>query len=231
MENKIVAIITARGGSKGLPRKNVLDLCGKPLIAHTIEAAIKSSIFDKIIVTTDDEEIKEVSIKYGADVINRPKELASDTASSLDVIEHSLYSLIELGETYTHFVLLQPTSPLRNEIHIKDSWTTYLDTSSNSLVSVSEVEHPPQKMLIQNKNGDILPLTKWEDLTKPRQQLEKAYQPNGAIYICNIENFLGTKNIFLETLHIFIMDKENSLDIDNMNDLDQVKRIIDERNK
>jgi len=219
MKNKLIAIITARGGSKGLPRKNVLDLCGKPLIAHTIESAINSNIFHKIIVSTDDKEIKEVSIKYGADVIDRPKELATDTASSLDVIEHSLSSLIELGENYTHFVLLQPTSPLRNEIHIKDSWTTYLDTNANSLVSVVEVEHPPQKMLIQNKSGDILPLTKWEDLTKPRQQLENAYQPNGAIYISKIKNFLLNKNIFEKPLKIFKMDIDSSIDIDSSFDL------------
>ncbi|MBD3842433.1 MAG: acylneuraminate cytidylyltransferase family protein, partial [Campylobacterales bacterium] len=209
----IIAIITARGGSKGLPRKNVLELAGKPLIAHTIDAALQSKIFEKVIVTTDDQEIKEVSLKYGAEVIDRPDELATDTASSLDVIEHTLLQLKENGEEYSHFILLQPTSPLRNAIHIQEAWKKYVQEKASSLVSVTEVEHPPQKMLIE-KDGKIEPLTTWEDLTKPRQSLPKAYEPNGAIYICNIEKFLDTKNIFLEPLKIFHMDKKDSTDID-----------------
>lgn len=226
MKNKIVAIITARGGSKGLPRKNVLDLCGKPLIAHTIDAAIKSNIFDKIVVTTEDQEIKEVSIQYGAEVINRPAELATDTASSIDVTEHSLTYLLNQGNTFSHFMLLQPTSPLRKENHIKESWEKYINQNANSLVSVVEVNHPPQKMLIENNNGAIVPLTQWEDLTKPRQQLEKAYQPNGAIYICNVEKFLENKNIFEKPLTIYKMNNKCSIDIDSSSDLLKATTIL-----
>jgi len=219
----IVAIITARGGSKGLPRKNVLDLNGKPLIAWTIEAALKSKIFDKVVVTTDDKEIKEVSLKFGAEVVDRPTELATDTASSLDVIEHvlSLYK----RENFTHFILLQPTSPLRNFKHIQNGWKLYIEKNVNSLVSVVEVEHTPYKMLIE-KEGEIVPLTKWEDLTKPRQQLPVAYMPNGAIYISKVEKFLKTKNLFLSPLEIFKMDKVSSIDIDNRDDFDRIERIL-----
>jgi len=222
--NKIVAIITARGGSKGLPRKNVLDLNAKPLIAHTIEAALKSEMFSKVIVTTDDIEIKEVSIKYGADVIDRPKELATDTASSLDVIEHTLRSLKEDGNEFSHFILLQPTSPLRTQKHIKEAWAKYENDNANSLVSVSEVEHTPFKMLIEDDNGNIKPLTNWRDLTKPRQQLPKAYLPNGAIYISEVENFLNTKNLFKSPLGIFVMGKEESVDVDTKEDLNTIDR-------
>lgn len=218
MDKKVVAIITARGGSKGLPRKNVLDLAGKPLIAHTIDAAIESRIFDKVVVTTDDQEIKEVSLKYGAEVIERPSELATDSASSLDAIEHALKVLQENKENYTHFVLLQPTSPLRNSMHIKEAWSKYNKEKANSLVSVVQVEHSPQKMLVE-KGEEVVPLTKWEDLTKPRQQLAKAYLPNGAIYICRVDDFLQSKNIFKKPLSIFKMDKESSVDIDGKNDL------------
>jgi len=227
METKIVAIIPARGGSKGLPRKNVLDLAGKPLIAHTIDAAIKSKVFDKVVVTTDDSEIKEVSLKYGAEVIDRPKELATDTASSIDVIDHALKVLVSNNYNATHFMLLQPTSPLRNAEHIKQAWNKYNEEHANSLVSVAKVGHPPQKMLVEI-DGKIEPLTKWEDLTMPRQKLPKAYMPNGAIYICKVEEFLQSKNIFENPLSIFIMERESSVDIDSINDLDNIKRNINE---
>jgi len=218
-QNNIVAIITARGGSKGLPRKNVLDLDGKPLIAHTIISAINSKIFSKIIVTTDDNEIKKVSLKYGAEVIDRPTELATDNASSLDVIEHALSILPKEG--YTQFMLLQPTSPLRNETHIKEAWQKYIEEKSSSLISVVEVEHTPFKMLIE-KDGDIEPLTKWEDLTKPRQKLPKAFLPNGAIYISEVNSFLETKNLFEKPLSIYQMNQRDSIDIDKKEDLERV---------
>ncbi len=224
--SNIVAIITARGGSKGLPRKNVLDLNGKPLIAHTIDAAIKSNIFSKIVVTTDDEEIKNVSLKYKAEVIDRPASLATDTASSLDVIEHTLKELQNNGEIFTHFILLQPTSPLRTEKHIQEAWGKYIDKKANSLVSVGEVEHSPFKMLIE-KDGKIEPLTRWEDLTMPRQKLPKAYSPNGAIYINKVAEFFKNKNIFEKPLSMYIMDVASSMDIDSQEDLNKINKKVD----
>jgi len=220
--SKIVAIITARGGSKGLPRKNVLDLNGKPLIAHTIDAAINSKLFKKVIVTTDDKEIKDVSLQYGAEVIDRPSELATDNASSLDVIEHALLELQAYGEDYFHFMLLQPTSPLRNETHIQEAWKKYSNENASSLISVVEVEHTPFKMLIE-KEDKIEPLTQWKDLTKPRQQLPKVFLPNGAIYISEVKKFLDKKNLFEEPLSVYIMKQEDSIDIDTKYDLSQAE--------
>jgi len=225
---KIVAIITARGGSKGLPRKNVLDLNGKPLIAHTIDAAINSKVFEKVIVTTDDKEIKNVSLQYGVEVIDRPKELATDTASSLDVIEHALLDLQANGENYSHFILLQPTSPLRNAIHIQEAWKKYSEEEASSLISVVEVEHTPFKMLIE-KDGKIEPLTQWEDLTKPRQKLPKAFLPNGAIYISEVNRFLKAKNLFEKPLEIYIMSQEDSIDIDTQENLEICKIYLKEK--
>jgi len=210
--NKVVAIITARGGSKGLPRKNVLDLNGKPLIAHTIDAAKASNIFANIVVTTDDKEIKEVSLKFGVNIIDRPSELATDTASSLDVLEHALRELET--ENYTHFILLQPTSPLRTDVHIVETWKKYIDENANSLVSVCEIEHSPFKLLIENENKEIEPLTKWEHLTLPRQKLAKAYLPNGAIYINRVDKFLENRNLFEKPMIVYLMDKKSSIDID-----------------
>ena len=231
MNTDIVAIITARGGSKGLPRKNVLDLNGKPLIAYTIDAAIASNIFSKIIVTTDDEEIKNVSLKYGADVIDRPKILATDTASSLDVIEHALNELTDQEEKFTHFILLQPTSPLRNSIHIQEAWKKYQDEKVNSLVSVCEVEHSPFKMLMEKENGEIVPLTKLEHLTMSRQKLPKTYLPNGAIYISKVDDFLKNKNLFEDKLHIYFMNNEVSIDIDDLNDFIFVEKLLNSNSK
>jgi CMP-N-acetylneuraminic acid synthetase len=225
--NKIIAIIPARGGSKGLPRKNVLDLNGKPLIAHTIEAALKSNIFSKIVVTTDDKEIREVALKYGADVIDRPKELATDGASSLDVIKHTLLTLQINEEKYSHFILLQPTSTLRNENHINEAWNKYTTEEVSSLVSVTAVVHPPQKMLILDNNNSVKPLTQWEDLTKPRQQLPKAFLPNGAIYISEVDKFLEKKNLFVIPLSMYIMTFEESVDIGTKEDLWRVNNVLD----
>jgi CMP-N-acetylneuraminic acid synthetase len=222
-KNSMVAIITARGGSKGLPRKNVLDLNGKPLIAHTIDAALASKLFSKVIVTTDDTEIKELSLAYGAEVIDRPHELATDSASSLDVLEHSLLTLKK--EVYRHFILLQPTSPLRNEIHIKEAWDKYKKLKASSLISVVEVEHTPFKMLIE-RDGEVEPLTKWEDLTKPRQELPKAFLPNGAIYISEVDKFLKSKNLFEKPLEMYEMSKKESIDIDTRDDLDLIFQIM-----
>ena len=223
MINDIVAIITARGGSKGLPRKNVLDLNGKPLIAYTIEEALKSKIFSKVIVTTDDKEIKEVSLQYGAEVIDRPEKLATDNASSLDVIEHTLLEVRERGKSYSHFILLQPTSPLRNANHISEAWNEYINKSASSLVSVTEVEHTPYKMLIE-KDGLVQPLTQWSDLTKPRQKLPKSYLPNGAIYISKVAEFLKDKNLFVSPLIMYKMSRDDSVDVDTMDDLVKIRK-------
>lgn len=225
---KIVAIITARGGSKGLPRKNVLPLNGKPLIVHTIHSALKSNIFNKVIVTTDDDEIKEVSLSSNAEVINRPKEFATDTASSLDVLEHALTVLQE--NEFSHFMLLQPTSPLRNSTHIQEAMAKYTQENAKSLVSVTETEHTPYKLLVEG-DDEIIPLFSNEYLTMPRQKLPITYRINGAIYISEISSFLQTKDLFQKPLTIYLMDQQNSIDIDTKMDLDRCENIIKKRLK
>ena len=117
MNKTFLAIIPARGGSKRLPRKNILDLCGKPLISWSIEAALKSKYISKVVVSSDDEEILNISSNFGADIIKRPYELANDTATTFDTVKHT----IDNFENYDYIVLLQPTSPLRNEKHIDEA--------------------------------------------------------------------------------------------------------------
>lgn len=121
-DKKFIAVIPARGGSKGLPGKNIKELCGKPLIVYTIETALKSKIFDKVIVSTDSLEIAEIAKKAGAEIpFLRPKELATDTADSMDVLIHAIKFLEEKGEKFDYIMKLQPTSPLRTEEDIRKS--------------------------------------------------------------------------------------------------------------
>ncbi len=216
----IVAIITARGGSKGLPGKNIKLLAGKPLIAHTINAAIDSDMFDKVIVTTDDYEIKQISLQYGAEVIDRPKELATDGATSSDVVAHVLEKLMETDCDASTFVLLQPTSPLRNKVHIKEALNQYHQLAGRSLISVCLASNHPYKSLlsIDDKNDALIPTIDWLSLSAPRQQLPEAYHINGAIYIGEAKLFLAQRTFFVKPLLTYLMDQNDSVDIDTEQD-------------
>ncbi|MGL5524924.1 MAG: cytidylyltransferase domain-containing protein [Aeromonas veronii] len=220
MKNTYTAIITARGGSKGLSRKNVLDLAGKPMIAHTITAAQESGCFEHVVVTTDCPEIKSVSLSWNAGVIDRPPELATDSASSVDVLHHALSVLKNNGNITSHFVLLQPTSPLRNFKHIQEAIAKFEVSDAASLVSVTEVNHPIQKFLFDN-DGVLNPVFSWEALTMPRQSLKPAFLVNGAIYICDYKLFIESKKLFLNPVISYYMNSHVSIDIDNLDDFNK----------
>lgn len=224
MNNSYVAIIPARGGSKGLPRKNVLNLAGKPLIAHTIEAAFESKCFESVWVSTDCLEIKSVAMGYGAQVIDRPSELATDNASSLDVITHAL-KYISHEVNANRFVLLQPTSPLRQAIHIKESIKQFEGGSESKLVSAQKVEDCPFKM-IYCEGGSYRPMREWADLTMPRQNLPAVYKPNGAIYIADIRTYLQDQILLDANTDCYLMNSDDSLDIDTHKDFLKVEGII-----
>ena len=187
-----LAIIPARGGSKRLPRKNVLDLCGKPLIAYTIEAALKSKYIDKVIVSSDDEEILNISSNFGADIIKRPIDLANDTATTFDTIKHT----IDNFEKYDYIVLLQPTSPLRNEKHIDEAIQLLEEKNADSIISVCEMDHSPLWSNTLPKDGNMSNFLKDEILNKRSQDLEKYYRLNGAIYICKTSKLLEKKVLY-----------------------------------
>lgn len=219
---KIVGIITARGGSKGLVGKNIASLNGKPLTVHTIEAAKKSKYIDDVIVTTDDIAIAKVAKNNGVDVIDRPEALATDNASSYDVVKHALEELQSKGHSYTHFILLQPTSPLRTEVHIDEALASFLNTDDyNSCMSVCAVDHHPYKMLKIDGNQMLKPFQEIQYLDSPRQELPKIYRQNGAIYIMGCNDFLNKAiNFYLEPVMPFVMNERSSLDIDTQEDLD-----------
>ena len=212
-----LAIIPARGGSKRLPRKNILDLAGKPLIAWTIEAGVKNKYIDKVAVTSDDDEILEISKHYGAEIIKRPEALASDTATTFDAIKHAIDHL----EAYDYIVLLQPTSPLRNFSHINESIERLYTKNADAIISVCEMDHNPLWSNTLPGDGNMSHFLRDEIKNKRSQDLEKYYRINGAIYICKTEKLLHEKSFFLhDNIFSYIMDRESSIDIDEKIDFE-----------
>ncbi len=233
---KTVAIIPARAGSKGLPGKNLKMLNGKPLIVYTIESALNSKVLDKVIVTTDSQEIIDVAKKYGAEIpFIRPSYLAQDTTHTPPVIDHAVkYLESERNYKINTVVTLQPTSPLRNEVHIRESVNKFLNSGLDSLISVKE-SFPPWWMLKLN-NHKAVPIIKLESGEDPylleRQQLPKVYQANGAIYITKRERlYKECKLVFQDSLGIYVMNEESSLDVDTPLDFKIIEFIMKERNE
>lgn len=214
----VVAIITARGGSKGLPRKNIKQLCGKPLIAHSISAALGCALVDRCIVSTEDAEIKAVSLKWGAEVVDRPASLATDTSLSRDVVRQVLGELASQQRLPEYFVLLQPTSPLRTDRHLTEAIEQFFASGKASAVSVTEMEHHPYKCF-KVIGDEWMPVIDYETLEAPRQTLPRMYRPNGAIYLLPSSAFLKEGAFFVPPVHPYIMNRESSIDIDDAADL------------
>ena len=224
MNKTFLAIIPARGGSKRLPRKNILDLCGKPLISWSIEAALKSKYISKVVVSSDDEEILNISSNFGADIIKRPYELANDTATTFDTVKHT----IDNFENYDYIVLLQPTSPLRNEKHIDEAIELLEEKQADAIVSVCEMDHSPLWSNTLPEDGNMRGFLREEILNKRSQDLEKYYRVNGAVYICKTDKLLENKSFFLkDNIFAYIMDRKSSIDIDEEIDFLFAERVIE----
>jgi CMP-N,N'-diacetyllegionaminic acid synthase len=206
-----LAIIPARGGSKRLPRKNVLELEGKPLIAWSIEAGLKSKYIDKVVVSSDDVQILTLSKDIGATALERPAILATDTSSTFDVVEHSISKYMD----YDYIVLLQPTSPLRTVEQLDEAIELLAYKEADAIISVSEVEHSP---LWTNKipsDGSMNDFIKDELKDVRSQDLESYFRLNGAIYIAKKDRLLREKTFFLKSnIFAYKMTKESSIDID-----------------
>lgn len=215
---KIYSIITARGGSKGIPRKNIKNLNGKPVIAYTIEASISTDLIENTYVTTEDEEISEISKQFGAKIIERPPILAEDDASSVDVVLHSLDYLEKKDEIPNFFVLLQPTSPLRNTKDIENAINLFIENKCNALISVCEINHSSM-LSLSLKNKYLEPNCDEKFLTKRRQDLPTYYSPNGAIYITTPKSLKKYKTFIPKKTIPYIMPKERSIDLDTPFDL------------
>lgn len=211
-----LAVIPARGGSKRLPRKNVLDLAGKPLIAWTIEAAKNSKYIDQFIVSTDDQEIADISKKYGAEVLTRPAELATDIASSVDVVLHSIAAQ---SQSYDYVILLQPTSPLRTAEHIDEAIELLFEKSANAVISVCETDHSPLWANTLPEDGNMDNFIREEVKGKRSQDLPTYYSINGAIYIADSNMVKQQNTLFLaEKSYSYLMARDSSIDIDHKMD-------------
>lgn len=215
-EKKVVALIPARGGSKGVKKKNIRNLAGKPLIAYTIEAALKSKYIDKVIVSTDSTEIAEIAKRCGADIpYIRPKELAEDTTTTLEVVLHAINKLEEVN-TCDSLILLQPTQPLRTEEDIDFAIEYYYSHGEKSLVSITEVEEHPILMRTFDKSNNMHRLLDVSSTVR-RQDMEKIYKVNGAIYINRISQ-ITDKTSFNDNEIGYIMERSHSVDIDDFSD-------------
>lgn len=215
----ILGIIPARGGSKGIPKKNIKDLKGKPLIAYTIEAALKSNLTD-VIVSTDCNEIAEISKKYNAKVIMRPANLAEDKTPTLPVLQFVIDSF---DKNYDAVMTLQPTSPLRTIEHINESIDLFInDENVDSLVSVTEVPHNYMPEKLMHFNGKYLT---GNEKVKRRQDIPIMYARNGAaIYITKVDKI--NEYIFGGKILPYFMSKLNSFDIDDIEDWKIVERLV-----
>lgn len=211
-DNKtFLAVIPARGGSKRLPRKNVLELKGKPLINWSIEAALNSKYIDKVIVSSDDQEILATAQNAGAEVLPRPAELAGDTSTIADTINY----VLEHTPSYDYIVLLQPTSPLRNEHHIDNAIELLINRNADGIVSVCENEHSPLWSNTIPPDDSLNNFLRPEVINKQSQELETYYRLNGALYIFSLPRFIADQRIiFQDNIYAYKMDGKFSIDID-----------------
>lgn len=212
----MLAVIPARGGSKGVPRKNIKELADKPLLAYTVEAAVQADIFEKVIVSTDDAEIADIARKYGAEIpFIRPDTISGDWVSSDDVVEHALKYFKDRGQEFDAVSKLQPTSPLRTAQHIRQAYKQMHEKKKDFIVSVCECEHSPLWSGVLGEDNSLDSFI-CEDVKRAcRQSLPVYYRLNGAIYMAKTEAFLKQKNFLGKNGGAYIMSQRDSVDIDS----------------
>lgn len=226
----MIAVIPARGGSKGVPGKNIKILAGKPLISYTIIAALESGVFEKIIVSTDSQEIADIAAQYGAEIpFMRPKDIAGDLTSSDDVILHALTYYKEKGIEFDEVCKLQPTSPFRNGNHIKEAYQLFCSKKADFLVSVCECEHSPLWAGIIEEDLRLDNFISEDVKRACRQELPTYYRLNGAIYMGKTEQFISAKNFLGKKSIAYVMSQQNSVDIDSELDFMFAEIIMRER--
>lgn len=210
-DKRVLAIIPARGGSKGVPRKNVRLLAGKPLIAWTIEEAKKSRYIDRLVLSSEDQEIINVAKEYGCEVpFVRPENLAQDETPGMDPVLHALKKV----QGYDYIVLLQPTSPLRLAKDIDACIERLIETQSPACVSVTEPDISPYWMYTMNENGLMQQLIKQDSLAVRRQDLPNVYALNGAVYVAETKWLLKSESFLTEATSAYVMPRNRSYDID-----------------
>lgn len=216
---RVLAIIPARGGSKGLHRKNVVNFCGKPLMAWTILASLASKSVSRTIVSSDDQEILSIAKGLGAEGLERPDCLSDDLASSESAVLHALECEEEHGHIYDVVALLQPTSPLRTAADIDNAMDVFFLSKASSLVSICEIDNKFLKSFFRGEHGRLTPAVDRKFVTRPRQLLPETFSANGAIYIIDVGVFRQTLSFFSDDCVGFEMAQDKSIDIDTLDDL------------
>lgn len=226
--NKAIGIIPARGGSKGVPRKNIRLVAGRPLIAYSIEAAHHSSL-TAFFVSTDDFEIAEVARTLGAEVILRPPELATDNTPMPPVLVHVLETLSATGEDFEVMVLLQPTAPLRTAQDIDASLSIMFEANVDSVVSVAPVPrhyHPDWQFVVAEGTLRLYNGDPFDQIVTRRQLLSDTYTRNGAIYAVRTGIFLERQSLYTANTRAYIMPDERSVNIDSEQDLQLAELLL-----
>jgi len=214
--NQVIALIPARGGSKGVPRKNIRLAGGKPLISWTIECAKASRYIDRIVVSTEDEEIAAVARQYGAEILDRPLQLAQDDTPGIDVIIHALNQYKE----YPYVVLLQPTSPLRSDEDVDRCIEQCRLHDAPACVSVCESPVSPYWMYTIDEQMIMRPFIPSDQFYARRQDTPKVYQLNGAVYVAKTDWLKRTRSFVTYETRSYIMPLDRSLDIDHAMDFE-----------
>lgn len=214
-----IAIIPARGGSRGIPRKNLETVSGKTLVARAIEAAIKCSSITRIVVTSDDQSILDEAQRFGIEIVRRPKEIADDDSAIESAVMHALAESEKTAPLPKTLVLLQPTSPLRDPMQLEKAVHFFAESGKyGSIFGVIPAEHHPSKMLI--RIGSIVePFTTAGDLSIPRQQLPDVVRQSGSIYIADLDRFRAEQTLFLPPVGWVEVDEFEAIDIDQPTDL------------
>ena len=206
-----VAIITARGGSKRIPKKNIKEFCGKPIIAYSIEAALSSGVFDEVMVSTDSEEIKEIAQKYGASVpFMRSDETSNDFATTADVIEEEIIKYKSMGKNFETFACIYPTAPFVSGDKLAEA--AELLNSSDAVLSVVRYSFPPQRAFVI-KDGNVK--YQYPEFERARSQdLEPIYHDCGQFYMCKVDSFLEHHSLILPVTKPYLLPEEEVQDID-----------------
>lgn len=219
-----IAIIPARGGSKGIPNKNLAEVGGQSLVTRAVNSAIQSGVIDAVVVSSDDRNILEAAKIAGAIAVERPADLATDTAAIEDAIAHALQKFSESHPTPTTLVLLQPTSPLRQASSISDAVLLFNENGSvGSVYGVTESEHHPYKTFIAT-DSTLLPVGSIEDLSRSRQDLPKAYRQSGSIYVVGVQDFLESNSLYVSPVRWIEVGREEAIDVDTPADLEAVRQ-------
>jgi N-acylneuraminate cytidylyltransferase len=225
---KVLGLITARGGSKGIPRKNLQDLGGRPLIAWTVTAARGSRYIDRIVVSTEDPEIAGVARQLGVEVpFERPAGLAADDTPGMDPVFHALGVL----PGYDWVVLLQPTSPLRVAADIDACLEHCFRCAAPACISVSEPGYSPYLTFSLDDRGRITPLLGWTHVNARRQEMPKVYALNGAVYVADVAWLLKQRSFVSADTVAYAMPPERSIDIDTPADLKAARGLVEESSR